>query len=186
VDDDDWFRHTEVFAPAMSTHEMDAPDAETYLVNAIDWANRELHGTLGANILIHPRTIRKIGKTRFEEIIAGFRYGTIAINGWSGLGFLLTACPWGAFPGHTLDDVQSGIGTVHNTFMLEDTERTVVTAPFRPFPRGLLSGQLTLLPRPPWFITNRRQDKVGRLLTRFRHRPGWLKLPRIFLNALLG
>lgn len=186
VDDSDWFRHTEVFAPAMSTHEMDAPDAETYLVNAIDWANRELHGTLGANILIHPRTIRQIGKARFEEIIAGLRYGTIAINGWSGLGFLLTACPWGAFPGHSLDDVQSGIGTVHNTFMLEDTERTVVTAPFRPFPRGLLSGQFTLLPRPPWFITNRRQDKVGKLLTRFQYKPGWLKLPRIFLNALLG
>lgn len=186
VEDADWFTQNEVFAPAMSTHEMDAPDAETYLVNAIEWANAELHGTLGANILIHPHTIRKIGERRFEEIIAGLRYGTIAINGWSGLGFLLTTCPWGAYPGHTLDNVGSGIGTVHNTFMLEDTERTVVTAPFRPFPRGLLSGQFTLLPRPPWFITNRRQDKVGKLLTQFQYKPGWLKLPRIFLNALLG
>ena len=31
VDDSDWFRKNEVFAPAMSTHDMDAPDAETYL-----------------------------------------------------------------------------------------------------------------------------------------------------------
>lgn len=184
--DGDWFRENEVFAPAMSTHEMAAPDAETYLKAAIDYANDQLHGTLGANILIHPKTIRRIGKKRFEEIIAELRYGTIAINAWTGLAFLATACPWGAFPGHTAKDVQSGIGTVHNTFMLENTERTVVQAPWRPFPRGLFSGQLTLLPRPPWFITNRRQHKIGMLLTRFQYKPSWFKLPRIFLNALSG
>lgn len=186
VGDSDWFRNQEVFAPAMSTLQMDDPDPETYLVNTIKWANENLYGTLGGNIIIHPRTIRKIGKKRFEEIVSEFRYGTIAINAWTGLGFLATACPWGAYPGHTLDDVQSGIGTAHNTFMFENVERTVVQAPFRPFPRGLLSLRFSLLPRPPWFITNRKQHKVGMLLTRFQHKPGWLKLPRIFLNALLG
>ena len=94
--------------------------------------------------------------------------------------------PWGGFAGATLQDVQSGIGTVHNSFMLEKTQRTVVEAPWAPFPRNLLSGRFTLLPRPPWFITNRRQHRIGRLLTRFQYRPGWLKLPRIFVNALLG
>jgi aldehyde dehydrogenase (NAD(P)+) len=184
--DDEWFRRNEVFAPALSIQEMEAPDAETYLVEAIAYANEQLHGTLGANILIHPSTIREIGKARFEEIIAELRYGAIAINAWTGLAFLLTAAPWGAFPGHTPEDVQSGIGTVHNTFMLERTERTVVQAPWRPFPRGVLSGQGALLPRPPWFITNRRQGKLGPLLTSFQYEPRWRKLPRIFLNALLG
>ncbi len=186
VADSDWFRTNEVFAPAMSTHEMDAPDAETYLRSAIAYANDQLYGTLGANILIHPKTISEIGKKRFEEIIADLHYGTIAINSWTGLAFLATSCPWGAFPGHTPQDVQSGIGTVHNTFMLESTERVVIQAPWRPFPRGLWSGQFTLLPRPPWFVSNTKQDKVGRLLTQFQHKPSWFKLPRIFLNALLG
>jgi acyl-CoA reductase-like NAD-dependent aldehyde dehydrogenase len=186
VDDSDWFTNTEVFGPAMSTYEMDAPNAQTYLRSAVAYANGQLYGTLGANILIHPKTIKEIGKTQFENIIADLHYGTIAINAWTGLAFLATACPWGAFPGHTPQDVQSGIGTVHNTFMLEDTERVVIQAPWAPFPRGLLSGQFTLLPRPPWFITNKKQDKVGRLLTQFQHRPSWSKLPRIFLNALLG
>ena len=186
VADSDWFNNNEVFGPAMSTHDMDAPDAATYLRNAVAYANDQLHGTLGANILIHPKTIKDIGKTEFESIIANLHYGTIAINAWTGLAFLATACPWGAFPGHTPQDVQSGIGTVHNTFMLEDTERVVIQAPWAPFPRGLLSGQFTLLPRPPWFITNKKQDKVGRLLTQFQHKPSWFKLPRIFLNALLG
>lgn len=186
LEDDAWFCENEVFAPALSTHELDAPSAEQYLKAAIDYANEKLHGTLGANILIHPATIKEIGRERFETLIGDLRYGTIAINAWTGLGFLMTVCPWGAFPGHTLEDVQSGIGTVHNTFMLEGVERTVVEAPFRPFPRSVLSGGLTMLPRPPWFITNRRQHEVGRLLTLFQYRPSWLKLPRIFLNALSG
>ena len=186
VNESDWFTKTEVFGPAMSTHEMDVPDAQTYLQSAITYANDQLYGTLGANILIHPKTIKEIGKTKFENIIADLHYGTIAINAWTGLAFLATACPWGAFPGHTPQDIQSGNGTVHNTFMLADTERVVIQAPWAPFPRGILSGQFTLLPRPPWFITNKKQDKLGRLLTQFEHRPSWSKLPRIFLNALLG
>lgn len=186
LDDSDWFCSNEIFAPALSTHRIAAADAESYLRAAIDFANDKLRGTLGANILIHPSTMRAIGRRRFEELISELRYGTIAVNAWTGLGFLTTACPWGAFPGHTLEDAQSGIGTVHNTFMFDNVERTVVEAPFRPFPRSMLSGSPTLLPRPPWFITNRRQHVVGRLLTAFQYRPGWLKLPRIFLNALSG
>ena len=186
LEDNPWFCENEVFAPALSTHELDAPDAEQYLKAAIDYANDNLHGTLGANILIHPSTVKAMGRERFEALLGELRYGTIAINAWTGLGFLMTVCPWGAFPGHTLEDVQSGIGTVHNTFMLEKVERTVLEAPFRPFPRSAMAGSPTLLPRPPWFITNRRQHVVGRLLTLFQYRPGWLKLPRIFLNALLG
>ncbi|MBV7380310.1 aldehyde dehydrogenase family protein [Maritimibacter dapengensis] len=181
-----WFTENEVFAPALSTYEIHAADPEAYLIEAIRYANDTLHGTLGANIVIHPRTIRQIGRARFEDIIADLRYGTIAVNAWTGLAFLATACPWGAFPGHTLDDVGSGIGFAHNTFMFDKPERVVVTAPWRPFPRGVLSGQFTLLPRPPWFVTNRRQHVVGRLLTAFQHKPSWLKLPRIFANALRG
>ena len=183
---DTFFEQNEIFAPALSTYDIDQSDPEAFLIAAIKYANERLEGTLGANILIHPDTKKSIGAKRFEEIIAEFHYGTIAINTWSGLGFLLTQTPWGAFPGHTLDDVQSGIGFVHNTNMFDHAERTIVSAPWRPFPRGLLSGQFTLLPKPPWFISNRRQHVTARLLTAFVYRPSWLKLPRLFLNALMG
>lgn len=184
--DDKWFETNEIFAPALSRYEIDEADPEAFLRHAIAYANDQLHGTLGGNILIHPKTIRQIGKARFEELIAEFRYGCIAINSWTGVGFLQTKTPWGAFPGHTPEDVQSGIGFVHNTYMFDRPERTIVQQPWRPFPRGVLSGQFTLLPKPPWFISNRRQHVLGRLLTRFEHRPSLLKLPRIFLNAMLG
>ena len=177
---------TEVFAPALQVVELSGNDAEQYLIAAITFANDQLYGTLGANIVIHPKTIAAIGRKRLEEILVSLRYGTIAINAWTGLGFLSAPATWGACPGHTLAEVQSGIGVVHNSFLFDRPERTVVEAPFRPFPRNLLSLTFTLLPRPPWFVTNRKGHILGRLLVAFQYRPSFLKIPRIFFNALLG
>lgn len=176
----------EVFAPALSVTELGGSEPEPFLIAAIDYANRQLYGTLGANIVIHPKTIARIGRARFEELLAGLHYGTIAINTWTGLGFLTPQATWGAFPGHTLADVQSGIGVVHNAMLFDQPERTVVEAPFRPFPRNLFSLSFSLLPRPPWFITNPKGATLGRLLVAFQYRPSLLKIPRIFVNALLG
>ena len=164
----------EVFAPALAVTELPGDDAASFLITAIDYANRNLAGTLGANILIHQQTLRQIGRTRFDEIITGLRYGTIAINAWTGLGFLTPQAIWGAFPGDTLDDVQSGIGFVHNAPLFDRPQRTVVEAPF------------TSWPRPPWFITNRNANVLGRLLTRFQYRPSLPKLLHLFANALRG
>jgi len=175
----------EVFAPVLSIKRIGGDTAEEFLRNAVTYCNENLHGTLGANIIIHPATRREIGE-KWNEVIAELKYGCIGVNAWTGLGFLTVQTAWGAFPGHTLDDVQSGIGFVHNTYMFEGVERTVIEAPFRPFPRNLLHGSVTLLPKPPWFVTNRKADKLGRLLTRFQYKPGFLKIPRIFWNALLG
>ena len=183
---DGWLETHEVFAPAIGIRRLDETDPEAFLRAAIAYANDRLRGTLGANVLIHPKTMAAIGRDRFDAILAELRYGCIAINGWTGLGFLMARAPWGAFPGHRLDDAQSGIGFVHNTYMFDRPERTVVRAPFRPFPRSALNGEMTLLPRPPWFVTNRKQHIVGRLLTAFEYKPSWLKIPRIFWNALLG
>ena len=184
--DQDWGMDNECFAPALATKTFDAADVESYLRTAIAYANKKLAGTLGANILIHPQTLRDIGKENFEAIISELHYGTIAINTWCGLAFNAPSCPWGAFPGHTLQDIQSGIGTVHNTLMLEDTERVVIQGPWRPFPRSILNGEMTMFPRPPYFITHKTQRALGKLLTRFQHRPSLLQLPGIFINALRG
>ena len=184
-DDQQYAEEAEVFAPVLGVTGVDGMNEEAYLRNAIAYCNENLHGTLGANIIIHPKTRRALGE-KWDKIIGELKYGCIAINAWTGLGFLTVQTPWGAFPGHTLDDIQSGIGFVHNTYMFDRVERTVIEAPFRPFPRNLLHGSFTLLPKPPWFVTNKKADVLGKLLTRFQHQPSFLKIPRIFLNALLG
>lgn len=141
-------------------------DVEAYLRNAVTFANEQLHGTLGANIIAHPKALVEHGET-IDEAIAQLRYGCIGVNAWTGVGYFITETPWGAYPGHTLDDIQSGIGVVHNSYLLQGTEKSVVRAPFAPFPRSFLTGELSLLPKPPWFVTNRRQDEIGRALCDF-------------------
>ena len=184
TDDPSWSLANEVFAPALNIKRLGSSDPETFLRDAIAWANENLYGTLGSNILIHPDTIRAIGRPKFDAILADFKYGMIAVNAWTGVGFLLPTLPWGGFPGASLENVGSGIGTVHNTMMIENTERTVLEGPFRPFPRSLFSRDPSIMPRPPWFVTAKRQSAVGRQLTHFYHRPSLLKLPRLLLDAL--
>ena len=179
-------KNTEVFAPALSVKELPGTDPEAFLKAAIAFANSQLYGTLGANIVIHPATIAQIGRARLEEMLVELRYGTIAINTWTGLGFLSPAGDLGCIsrPHAGRRAKRHWRGAQHLLF--DKPERTVVEAPFRPFPRNLLSFSFTLLPRPPWFITNRKGAILGRLLVAFQYRPSFLKIPRIFLNALLA
>ena len=62
----------------------------------------------------------------------------------------------------------------------------MVRAPFYPFPRGVAHGQVAILPKPPWFVTNKRAEEVTRKLTFFEARPSFLRLPGIFISALRG
>lgn len=75
------------------------------------------------------------------------------------------------------------IGFVHNAFMLQDIEKTVLRAPFAPTPRGLVTGSPSLSPRPPYFVTNRTAQTTIQRLTRFTAAPGLARLPAIFTSA---
>jgi len=156
-----------------------------FLDTAVRAANEQFTGTLGANVIAHPRTIAELGPA-LDLAIAELRYGTVALNAWTGLGYLTARASWGAFPGHTVDDVQSGIGVVHNAVLLDGPERTVVRGPFRPAPRSVLHRELSMSPKPPWFVTNRTGATTGRLLVDFAARPRWSALPKIFASALRG
>ncbi|MBW4031528.1 MAG: aldehyde dehydrogenase [Acidobacteria bacterium] len=180
-DDASYLEKTETFSPVLGVIEV-AGTGQAFLDAAVKTVNADFIGTLGANLLIDPAERKRLG-AGFDTAIAALRYGTIAINSWTGLGFLSAGASWGAFPGHTLDMVQSGIGVVHNALLLDHTERTVVTGPFRPFPRSAVHGEFALFPKPPWFVTARSAATTGRLLTRFAQKPSWLKMPGIFLSA---
>ncbi|MEP6563004.1 MAG: aldehyde dehydrogenase, partial [Nakamurella sp.] len=152
---------------------------------AVRTANEDFVGTLGVNVIAHPRTVKYLG-ARFEAALADLRYGAIAVNAWTGLVFLTPACSWGAFPGHSLDDIQSGIGIEHNALLLADPERSVARGPFRPLHRSLLHGELSISPKPPWFVDNQTGAGTSRLMTKFAAAPRWWKLPAIFASALRG
>ncbi|MEU4317758.1 aldehyde dehydrogenase family protein [Nocardia fluminea] len=174
----------EYFAPVLGVVELGGTGAE-FARAAARTANEAFVGTLGVNVIVKPDTIDELGEA-FDDLIENLRYGTIAINAWTGVGYLTPTASWGAFPGHTIDDVQSGIGVVHNAWLIDRVERTVVRGPFRPAPRSLLHGELAISPKPPWFVGNKTAASTGRLLAGFGADPGWLRLPQIFASALRG
>lgn len=182
---DDVLITDEVFGSALGVVRLPGATPAEYLRLAVDFANDTLPGTLGATLIVHPKT-EKAHRAALRTAIAELRYGTLGVNCWSGVGFLLGFTPWGAFPGHTRQDIGSGIGFVHNAFMLEDIEKTVLRAPFTPAPRGLVTGDPSLSPRPPYFVTHRTALTTVERLTRFTAAPTLTKLPALFAAALRG
>lgn len=176
------FQTTEAFATALGVRTLPGTGGR-FLASAIELANTELMGTLGAGIIIDPRTERALGSP-IDELIAPLRYGTIGINAWSGVGFFTARATWGAYPGHSLEDAQSGIGVVHNAYLLDDTERTVVRGPFRPFPRSVFHGEMSTSPKPPWFVTARSAAVTGRRIAQYAAKPGVGRLAGVVAAAM--
>jgi len=175
----------EYFSPVLTTVSIPGKDPAAFLLEAVKFANEKLDGTLGANIIIHPKTI-KAHKAALDLAIADLRYGGIGVNTWCALAFLGAGATWGAYPGHTLDNIQSGNSVVHNAFLFDKPQKTVATGPFRNFPRSILSGDLHMAPRPLWFVTNKTAHKTAERLTYFTGSGNLLCLPGIFASALRG
>ena len=173
---------TEYFAPVLGVVELTGT-GQAFLDAAVEHANERLAGTLGANVIIDPDAQAELGDG-FDRSIQRLRYGNIAINAWTGFSFTAPTLSWGGVPGHTLEDVGSGIGIVHNALLLDDVERSVLTGPFRPFPRALRGGRFTILPKPPWFVTSRTGAQVSEGFTRFRMDKKLLRLAKTMLQAL--
>jgi aldehyde dehydrogenase (NAD(P)+) len=177
--------HAEVFGPVLAQTALPGRDPATFLRNAVAFVNERLRGSLAVSILIHPRTIAELGAA-FDEAIAALRYGCVAINAWPGVGFALATASWGAYPDDAGDEAGSGNGVVHNAFLFDRPQKTIVRAPFAPFPRSLGDGERSLLPTPPWFVTHRRADVVGRRLFAFTAQPSGPGMGATMLAAIRG
>lgn len=189
-DDPAALQSTEYFAPVLGVVTVPGTGQE-FLDAAVAHANDRLQGTLGANVLIDPDTEKALG-SGFERAISALHYGSIAINGWTAIGFIIPTLTWGAFPGGAINDVGSGIGVVHNALLLDGVERSVLRGPFRPFPRwipGVLNprkraDRITILPKPPWFVSARSGAAVSEGLTRHRAEGGIIGLVKTLTKAL--
>jgi hypothetical protein len=94
--------------------------------------------------------------------------------------------PWGAFPGNTSQNIGSGTGVVHNAFLLQHVQKAIVEIPFRPSPRAILNGELTMSPKPVLWITNKTAQTTIRRLVKFLVNGNPIALPGIFVSALRG
>lgn len=164
---------TEAFCGILAETSLDASDAAGFLDRAVPFVNDVLWGTLSAVVLLDPLTERDLGN-RMERALADLRYGNIGLNVWTGANFSLGVTSWGAFPGNAIEDIGSGRGVVHNTFLFDHPEKSVIRAPFR------------LRPTPIWFGDHRTLGRMGPRLVEFEADPNWAKLPGVGLMAYMG
>jgi len=172
LQDDICFKE-ESFCGAVAETSLSAESAADFLRKAVDFCNETLTGTLNAGIIVDPKTAAQLGPS-LDQAIADLRYGTVSLNLWPALNFGLGTTTWGAYPGHTLDDIQSGIGVVHNALMFDKPQKTVVYGPFRQSPK------------PGWFATNRAANKLTPRLARFEAHPSWSSLLPLIWYSLKG
>ncbi|NJK62250.1 MAG: aldehyde dehydrogenase family protein [Synechococcaceae cyanobacterium SM2_3_1] len=165
---------TEAFCGVLAEVSLPTRNASSFLQEAVAFVNDHVWGTLSCMILIDPQTSRSL-KSQLQQAIADLRYGGIAINCWSAVLYSLMTTTWGAFPREDpRNEISSGNGWVHNTFLLDHPQKSIVYAPWRlPF-------------TPPWFSDHRQARTMAQLLTDFEAQPGWLKLPSIWTLALKG
>lgn len=163
----------EAFCGVLALVELDVPDAGAFIDRMVGFANDECWGTLSCMILIDPKT-EKAHKERFEKAIGELRYGGIGVNVWAGVIYGAVSTTWGAHPGHTLKDIQSGRGFVHNTYLIDHPLKSVLRAPFNIFPL------------PVWFADHRNSIELGRRMTDFEAYPSIFKVPKVAFAALKG
>ncbi|MGE5230654.1 MAG: aldehyde dehydrogenase family protein [Deltaproteobacteria bacterium] len=166
---------TEPFCSVLSETPVASDDPVDFLERAVDFANERLWGTLSADIVVHPATLRdpRVASV-FEQAISRLRYGAVTVNSWSGFVFTYGTPPWGAYPGSTRADIQSGTGWVHNTSMLEGIEKVVLRHP------------LTIVPKPTTFPGHRTAHTLLRRLTQLEGNHVWTGVPGVVAAAMRG
>ena len=165
--------HTEPFCGILAETSVGSTDPVEFLAAATRFMNERLWGTLNATLIVPPGLERDttVGAA-LDRAIVDLRYGTVAINHWPALCYAFGTMPWGGHQSATLRDIQSGLGWVHNSFMLDGVDKSVIRGP------------LVVRPYPLWFYDNPKQDAVAPKVADLEAAPSWLKLPRLVASAL--
>ncbi|MFO7634289.1 MAG: hypothetical protein R6W76_17200, partial [Caldilinea sp.] len=146
---------TEAFCSLVAETALPASHPADFLDRAVEFANDTLWGTLGATIIVHPRSLRdQRVANALDQALANLRYGTITVNHWLGYAYYFGLSPWGAYPGSDWCDVQSGLGMANNALMLESVQKSIYRAPFH----KLID---------PYTLHSRRIAEFGRKLAAF-------------------
>ena len=166
--------NTEIFGSFSSETTIAANSIPEYIDKAVEFCNQQLWGTLSATIIIHPSSLQdeKI-KAAVERAKSNLRYGTICINSPTGISYLMSTNIWGGYPGSPDYDIQSGNVHVNNAYMLEHTQKTVTTGPFK------------ISPKPSWLPSNKKSANIVRKLLDFeKHNSVW-NLIRILVASTI-
>jgi hypothetical protein len=167
--------NVEAFCALTSETALEAESPAEFVRRAVDFCNDVVWGTLSMTLICDPRTMNDPDTgAAIERAVADLRYGSIGVNLWHAMSFALAATTWGAYPGHSITDIQSGSGFVGNAYLFANPQKSVVRGPF------------VSKPAPAWFATNKNSGAVMRKLLAFEGAPSWSKLPGLIASSLKG
>lgn len=127
----------EAFCGILAEAPIPAESVPDFVAKAVDFANREVWGTLDAAIFVHPNSLKTPGvDAAVRRAVEDLRYGTVSVNLQTAVAFALAVAPWGSYPGQAIENPQSGFGWSHNTLMFSRPQKVVVRGPFMEFPRS--------------------------------------------------
>ena len=169
----DHFENNEVWSSALFFKFLDYENEEDFASKAIDYVNSKVWGNLGISVLIKKHTSNK-NKTILNNYVQELKYGTVAINEWPALGFIIPTMPWGGYPGNKDSDIQSGQGYVHNAYFFESPLKGVLYSKFK----------LPLID-PVWFTSNKKGRKVFKNLTYYQIEKSKLNFIKLIFSTLI-
>ena len=164
----------EVWSSALYFKRIAYSSSEDFSNKAIDYCNNDLWGNLGVSVIMKDHD-KKLNSHILENYIEKLEYGTVAINEWAAIGYIIPQLPWGGFPGNKDNDIQSGKSVVHNSMLFESPLKGVVQTKFR----------ISKIIDPPWFITNRKSRRLFKNLTYFQINNSKINLLKLGFSALV-
>ena len=173
LDLNDFYQDNEVWSSTLFFKFIEYSDELDYVKKAINYVNNELWGNLGISVLLKNHNQKK-NKYILDTYVELLKYGTIAINEWPALGFIIPTLPWGGFPGNKDTDIQSGQGYVHNAYFFESPLKGVLYSRFK----------LPLID-PVWFISNKKGSKVFKNLTYYQIDNSKINFIKLLFSALI-
>jgi aldehyde dehydrogenase (NAD(P)+) len=162
---------TEPFCGIMSEAALPESDPARFLAAATRFCNDRLWGTLCAEIVV-PRDPDL--RPDVEAAVRDLRYGTVGINAWPAISYAIMSTPWGGHPSACLADIQSGLGWVHNTYLLDAIDKAVLRAPLVP------------ALKPVWHFDHRATHRAAPALVELELHPSWGRLARVAGRTLAG
>jgi len=168
------YGNKEVWSTALYFKEISYNSYEDFCTNSVNYVNNELWGNLGVSVLIKNYKKKK-NEIILNSYVENLKYGTVAINEWSALGFVIPSLPWGGYPGNKDNDIQSGQGYVHNSFLFESPQKGIIYSKFR----------LSRLIDPPWFVTNKKAHRIFKNLTYYQATNSKINLIKLIFSTLI-
>ena len=168
------FEIDEVWSSTIYFKKIQYTSVEDFANKAINYCNDELWGNLGVSVIIKDHD-RKFNKHITNLYIDKLNYGTVAINEWAAIGYIIPQLPWGGFPGNRDNDIQSGQSVVHNSMLFESPLKGVVNTKFR----------ISRIIDPPWFVTNKKARRLFKNLTYYQIHNSNINFLKLIFAALV-